>query len=84
MTIRDIIRKWLGIESHVLLFRAADAEIDNLKVRVDLLESSVGKLQGERAELIAKLKARNVVPMMPMYKDYESAQVDALQEFKEK
>jgi hypothetical protein len=77
MTIRDRIRKWLEIQDVVDV-------TDALHRRCDGLDADVVKLQGERAELIAKLKARNVVPMMPMYKDYESAQVDALQEFKEK
>ena len=83
MTIRDRIRKWLGIDQ-CATYAHMNVNLAAKQSQIDALESAVEKLKAERAELIAKLKARNVVPMMPMYKDYESAQVDALQEFKEK
>lgn len=82
MTNRDRIRKWLGLNDDYLL---CQDRIDKWVERVTALESTNRQLNDELTTLKSAVR-RLTAPArsIPVYHDFESAQVAALDEFKEK
>lgn len=83
MTLRDQIREWLGIE-------ALSAEVLGLRMRLDDAEASITRMlkvtQDIEREQARARKIQEIPPTrrVPRYADYETAQVEALNEFQEK
>lgn len=83
MTLRDLIRAWLGIE---LELAEVDGRCDKLEDEIDAIRVELDACTSELSQFKTALraKAQETRPAVPVYPDYESSQVEALKEFEEK
>jgi hypothetical protein len=80
--LRSLLREWLGVVSEV---KYLDNRIDSTKERLSDAIVRIQTLEREVAEFKQALKAKaQQVRVAPVYVDYETAQVKALEQFKEK
>lgn len=85
MTIRDRIRKWLGIDNLAQQSLHNHEDISALRTKLGSQDADIYRLNGELTEFKAELRLLTApARSIPVYHDFESAQVAALDEFKEK
>lgn len=84
MTIRDRIRAWLGVKDYNDDLSAHSAAIGVLESDCQRLTAELATEHNWRTSFVDAMKTKSERKSVPRYTDYESSQILALDDFKEK